>query len=312
MTPPLQQRHFDYVLGPNQDSRLASVAAGAVIEEILLNTDGDAPFVLTGRAVRCAYNSSDIARTGALSQSALQGLKTRWTGPNRDYRQQTFLRESLQMVYYGQFGNPKPIVPGILYPPRSVLRLDLKHTGANAITNLTFYWRGYKLYPEGAVPAYTYPKRLASQTFSYPVFVSQLGVSETRLNQIFTCKPDADFVLRAGQGMTPLLIGTQSPRVLAEVAIRLRDHQKNPYSNDYIPFDILFGTGAFPQVIPLETVSVSPFGTGPGQPGLFYPEIYVPKNHQLVYDLQRADGAVGSNQAEDFTFNVIGAKVFEK
>jgi hypothetical protein len=302
---PLQQRHFDYVLGPNQDPRLASVVAGQVIEEILLETDGDAPFVLTGRAVRHAYTSD-------LTQANLQGLKTRWTGPNRDYRQKTFLRESLQMAYYGQFGNPKPIVPGILYPPRSVLMLDLKNTGSHTITNLTFYWRGYKLYPEGAVPAYTYPKRLASQTFSYPVFVSQLGVSETRLNQIFTCKSDADFVLRAGQGMTPLSTNVQSPRVLAEVAIRLRDHQKNPYSNDYIPFDILFGTGAFPAVIPLETVFVSPFGTGPGQPGLFYPEIYVPQNHQLLYDLQRSDGVAGTNQAEDFTFNFIGGKVFEK
>jgi hypothetical protein len=307
MTAPLQHRHFDYVLGPNQDSRLTSVAAGQVIEEILLNTDGDAPFVLTGRAVRHAY-------TSALTQANLQGLKTRWTGPNRDYRQKTFLRESLQMAYYGQFGNPKPIVPGILYPPRSVLRLDLKNTGGSTITNLTFYWRGFKMYPEGAVPAYTYPKRLASQTFSYPIFVSQLGVSETRLNQIFTCKGDADFVLRAGQGITPLSIGTQSPRVLAEVAILLRDHQKNPYSNDYIPFDILFGVGAFPQAIPLgpTPVFVSPFGTGPGQPGLFYPEIYVPQNHQLLYDLQRSDGAGGSNQAEDFTFNFIGGKVFEK
>jgi len=48
----LQQRHYDYVLGPNQDVRLASVAAGAVLEEVLLEMDSDAPFVLTGRAVR--------------------------------------------------------------------------------------------------------------------------------------------------------------------------------------------------------------------------------------------------------------------
>lgn len=303
MTPDLQQRHFDYVLGPTQDTRLASVVAGAVVEEVLLKTDTDAPFVLTGRAVRHAY-------TSALTQANLVGLKTRWTGPTRDYRSE-FLLESLGMVYYGAYGNPKPIVPGILYPAGSVLMLNLKNTGANTITNLSFYFRGFKLYPKGSVPAYTYPKRMAAQTFSYPVAVSQLGVSETRVSQIFTCKPDADFVLRGGQGIT---ISSSGGRTLAEVAIILRDHQKNPYSNDYVPFDILFGTGAFPATVPVGPTPsfVTPFGTGPGQPGLFYPEIYIPKNHQLIYDLQRADGAVGSNVAEDFTFNFIGGKVFEK
>jgi hypothetical protein len=45
---------------------------------------------------------------------------------------------------------------------------------------------------------------------------------------------------------------------------------------------------------------------------LFYPEIYVPKNHQLIYDLQRADNASGATAAADFTFNLIGGKVFDR
>lgn len=300
-------RHYDYVLGPNQDGRLASVAAGDVVTEVLLQMDDDAPFMLTGRAVRCKYTSS-------LNQSSLRGLKTRWTGPTRDYRQQSFVLESLQSAYYGCFGNPKPIVPGILFPPRSVLMLDLVNTGASAITNLQFFFRGYKLFPKGAVPAYTYPRRFASQTFSYPVRVSSFGVSETRVDQIFTCKQDADFVVRGGQGITISATESESPRTLAEVAIKLKDFNKQPYSNDYVPFDVLFGTGAFPAVVPVGPTPsfVSPFGTGPNQPGLFYPEIYVPMNHQLLYDLERSDGVSGSNQAEDFTFNLIGGKVFYK
>jgi len=308
MTPGLQHRHYDYVLGPNQDSRLASVAPGQVIEEILLPMDDDAPFMLTCRALRCDYSQA------AFTQLNLIGLKTRWTGPLRDYRRQ-YVLESLQMAYFGQFGLPKPIIPGIMYPARSVLMLDLKHTGANTITNLQFFFRGFKLYPQGAVPAYTYPARprkMAAQTFSYPVFVSQLGVSETRQNQIFTCKGDADFVLRAGQG---IMISTAGSRTLANVAIRFKDHAKNPYSNDYVPFDVLFGTGQFPAVIPVgpgPLTYIQPFGAGPANPGLFYPEIYLPENHQLLYDLQRSDGAVGVNQAEDFTFNLIGGKVFTR
>ncbi len=306
----LQQRHFDYVLGPNQDKRLTSVAAGAVITECLLQMDDDAPFVLTGRSVRCKYNDTEF-ETG-LTQAPLQGLKTRWTGPTRDYRHQDYLRESLQMVYYGQFGNPKPIAPGIVYPSRSVLMLDLKNTGASTITNLQFFFRGFKLFPEGAVPAYTYPKRMAPQTFSYPVFVSQLGATETRYDQIFTCKQDADFVLRGGQG--PIISeDIERSRVFANVSVRFKDHQKNPYSNDFIPFDVLFGNGATPAVVPLGPTPslIQPFGTGPSSPGLFYPEIYVPMNHQLLYDLQRDDD-FSTGGAVDFTFNLIGGKVFHK
>ncbi len=302
MTPKLQERFFIYVLGPGQDSRLASIASGVTIQEVNLRTDDDAPFVLTGRSVRHAYTSD-------LDQADLQGLKTRWSGPTKDYRQQEYVRESLQSAYYGQFGNPKPIIPQIYYPSRSVLSVDLQNTGASTITNLSFYWWGYKLFPAGAVPAYTYPRRMGSQTFAYPVTVTSLGVSEYRYDQIFTVKPDADFVFRAGQGIP--IFSTEGGRTLAEVSIRLKDNHKQAYSSDFVPFDVLFGTGQFPAVVPIGPTPslVGPFGTGPSSPGLVYPEIYLPRNYQLLYDLHRADGAGGSNQAETFTFSLIGSKV---
>jgi len=303
MKPPYQQRFQVYVIGANQDPRLASVAAGATLEEIKLTTDSDAPFVMTGRAVRTSYTSS-------LNQANLAGLKSRWAGPKKDYRSES-LRESLQMVYYGQFGNPKPIAPGVTYPASSTLLVDCQNFGASAITNLTYYFFGYKLYPWGSVVGYTYPKRFASQTFAYPVPVTGLGVSEYRPGQIFTVKNDADFVIRAGQG--PTFFSTDG-RTFAEVGIILRDFDKKPYMNDFVQFDVLFGNGAAPATIPVGPTPsfVQPFGTGPSSPGLFYPEIYVPRNHQLRFDLQRSDGSGGSNQAEDFTFNLIGSKVFEK
>jgi hypothetical protein len=303
MTPSLQYRPFIYVLGPNQDTRLASVAPGTTIEEVLLQTDDDAPFILTGRSVAYAWTSS-------LTQANLQGLKTRWTGPKRDYRMQDYLLESLQSVYYGQWGTPKRVAPGIPFPTRSILMLDLKNTGANTITNLSFYWFGFKAFPLGAVPAYTYPRRMASQTFVYPVPVTTLGVSETRVDQIFSVKPKADFVIRAGQGIEMF---STAGRTLAQVSIRLKDFAKNPYMSDYVPFSVLFGSGNPPSAFPVGPSSnfISPFGTGPGQPGVLYPEIYVPANHQLLYDIQRADGAGGSNQAESFVFNLIGSEVYD-
>ena len=85
--PALQERMHTYVLGPTQDSRLASVAAGAYISGVELQLDSDAPFVLRSRAVRQAYDSS-------LTQNNLQFLKTRWTGPVQgDFRQQDYILE---------------------------------------------------------------------------------------------------------------------------------------------------------------------------------------------------------------------------
>ncbi len=317
MTRPLyQERHHDYVLGPNQDSRLASVAAGATVSKVKLTLDPDAPFALRGRAVRQKYSST-------LTQGGLAGIQTQWCGPGEDYRMSTFparfaqasnfIPERLQMANFGQAGNPGPVFPQIVYPANGVIQIDVFNAGASAVTNLTFYWRGVKLFPWGAVPAYTYPKKMASLSFSYPILVSQLGVSETRLNQVFTVKPDADFVIRAGQATAPFQTG-DTPRTLAEVAITLRDFNKKPYSNDFVPLDILFGAGSWPSTIPIgpSTTVIAPFGTGPSQPGLIYPEIYLPANHQLIYDLQRTDGASGANQAEDLFINLIGSKVFPR
>ena len=306
MTSALQQRFFCYVLGPNQDARLSSVAAGATIDELKLNTDSDAPFVMTGRAVSCAYTSS-------LNQVALAGLQTRWAGPAKDYRGELLL-ESLAMAYYGQGGNPKPIAPPPTYPAASPILVDCRNVGAGSITNLTYYFFGYKLYPWGSVVGYSYPQKprqSQTQTFAYPVLVSSLGVSEYRPGQIFSVKDDADFVIRAGQGPT---IFSTGGRTFAEVGIILRDFDKKPYMNDFVRLDVLWGNGATPAVMPVGPTPsfVAPFGTGPSQPGLFYPEIYVPANHQLRFDLQRSDGSGGSNQAETFTFNLIGSKVFQQ
>jgi hypothetical protein len=301
MTPNgLVERHFDYVLGPNQDPRLASVDPGATLRNVELQMDADAPFLLRRRAVREAYASGDF-----MNQAGLQFLKTKWTGPVRDYRQQDYVPESLQMANFGQLGNPKPIYPPVAYPATSTLVVDLVNTGSNPITNLTFFWRGVKLFQPGAVQLYTYPPRMKGLWFNYQIPVAALGPTETRTDQIFTVQPDADFVLRGGQAPLPAPV-SQVP-FLFEASILLQDADKKPYSNDYMPFDILFGWGQSFTTIPLGPSLMSTFGPSPALPGLFYPEIYVPANHQLIYNLQRND--VGQTPA-DFTFNLIGQKVY--
>jgi len=306
MMPQFQERFHIYVLGPNQDTRLTSVAAGALIKGITLTLDPDAPFALRGRAVRQTYTST-------LTQAGLQFLKTRWTGPTEsDYRQQVTISESVQMANFGQGGNPKPIFPPVTYPANGIIKIDVQNTGASAIAGLTFYWIGEKLFPWGSVPAYGYPDSFSSIWFTYPQTISALGVSELRQDNILTIKTDADFALRAGQAKAPFQ--SEGPRTFAEVFIKLKDFNKKPYSNDFVHFDIIFGGGNPSRTIPIGPTPtlMAPFGTGPAAPGLFYPELYIPKNHQLLYDLQRSDGSGGTNQSESFDICWIGAKVFQK
>ena len=301
--PQFQERFQVYVLGPNQDSRLASVAAGQRLE-VDLTLDPDAPFRLTGRAVRQKY-------TAALTQNGLQFLSTRYTGQygTEDYRQQDLVNVACEMPNFGQAGCPRSIWPQSVYGPKSVIRVDLQNNGASAITNLTLFFFGVKIFPWGAVQGYTYPERFSSQAYSWQLPVSNLGVNERRPNQMFTVN-QVDFVLRAGQATAPFQIG--GTRTFAEVGIVLKDEQRKPYMNDFVPLDILFGAGGFPSVIPLGPTPsyIAPFGPGPGNPGLIYPEIYVPYSHQLFYDLQRSDGTGGTNQAESFTINLVGSRIY--
>lgn len=308
----LQQRHFDYVLGPNQDARLASVAPGQVITEILLQLDPDAPFLLRGRALRCKGVNAD-GGVGIL-QTPLRGVSSKWTGPVGDFRQQDYVPEALQMANFGQLGNPKPVSPQIQYPAGSVLRIDLQNTGASTITNLTFYWRGVKLYPPGAVPAYTYPKQMAALSYAWDWQITALPpAAPPRLNiPIQLQTTDGDYVIRGGLATPPFQ--SAGPRTLAEVFIVLKDHQNKPFSNDYMPLDILFGAGSWPSTFPIGLTPslIAPFGPGPALPGLFYPEIYVPRLTQLFYDVSRTDGIVGTNQNEDIIISFVGSKVFAK
>src|ERR1035437_5478956 len=136
MTPGLIQRHHDYVLGPNQDARLASVAAGQSIAGLALKMDTDAPFVLRSRAMRVKYSDQG---EGDRVQLGLNHLLARWAGPDRDYRSQNLIRQSLLAPFFGQLGNPIPVYPQVVYPRGSTLWVDIRNDGTEALTNLTLY-----------------------------------------------------------------------------------------------------------------------------------------------------------------------------
>src|ERR1017187_6575519 len=316
MTPGLIQRHHDYVLGPNQDTRLASVAAGQTITGIVLPLDSDAPFVLRSRAMRVQYTADE--RAGSRVQSGLNHLLLRWAGPDRDYRSEVLIRQSLLAPYFGQLGNPIPVYPQVVYPRHGQIAVDITNDGTAALTNLTLYWRGIKLFAPGAVKSYTYPDTFGVLPFTYPqgvysdtdgfTLVRNIQVTQGPLRQIFRVKGDADFVIRGGQAGRPF-----SATPVNEVFITMRDEDEKPYSNDAVHMDILFGNSHMSTLYPAGTsFGVAAVGAGPNSPGLFFPEIYVPKNHLFYSDVSRADVSFGGAVAVNLPVNFIGQKVFQK
>jgi hypothetical protein len=307
------QRHHDYVLGPNQDARLASVAAGQTITGIPLTTDSDAPFVLRSRAMRVRYDESRHQTGNAASGTGLNHLLMRWSGPDRDYRAQSLVRQSLYGPYFGQIGNPIPVHPQVVYPRQSTLMVDVSNDGSDVLTNLTLYFRGVKLFSPDAVKSYTYPPSFGLLPFIYPqgtysdtdgyTLVRNIQVTQGPLRQTFKVKGDADFVFRAGQAG---LSFSDTPPF--EIFIRLRDEDEKPYSNDAVHLDVMFGNSHFGGVYS----GIAPIAGGPNSPGLIYPEIYIPKNHLMYFDITRSDAYVAGAGVVHLPLQFIGQKVFAK
>lgn len=326
MRPPFQERFQVYVLGPDQDPRLALIAPGQVVSRIQLRMDTDAPFKLRARALRQQYTAIGESTFNLGTQDALQFLATKWTGPREDYRQSDYVLESLQAPYFGGNGSPTKVSPEITYPPGGTLTLDLVNTGVNPIVNLVFYWIGVNLYPWGARPAPTYPADFRGSNFAQPFIIDNLVFgAPPRLNQPFTCHTDGDFVVRAGLAaqICTLGLGEGAPQPgqlfpASEMFVKLKDWDGTAYMNDWVDINILFGMSGFISSIPVGPVPtfIPPYGTGAGLPGLIYPEIYLPMNHQLLIDLDNRQlagpgpGIVGVTTTA-LLINFIGAKIFK-
>jgi hypothetical protein len=304
--------HYDYVLGPPMTSLdadwtgqtdLQTVAPGALIQGIPLNLEPDAPFLLRSIAVRYTYPTMKSCQR---TQPGLTGLRIRFTGPNANYLQQGYVPVNLMMAYGGQLGNPAAVWREVYYPPQATILLDLSNDSTSTLSNLTFYFRGVKLFAPGQRPSYTYPDPMSTRMFRYPLTVGSLGVTESRWNIPFTAVQDSDFVLRAAQA------GTQD-KAFFEVFFRLRDENHYPFSSRPVHVDTLFGqAGDTPQYSAGSDTTVVPYEVGPANPGLWFPEIYVPRQHQLFYDVYRNDAAYSTCTAgsEDYPITLIGAKVF--
>jgi hypothetical protein len=238
------------------------------------------------------------------------------------------VRQSLLAPYFGQIGNPIPVYPQVVYPRGATLWVDIKNDGASALTNLTLYWRGVKLFAPGAVRSYQYPDTMSGFPFTYPqgqyrdtdglTLVRDVLVIQGPMRNTFKAQGDADFVIRAALAGQPFPIPApiylNDPLPVNEIFITLRDEDEKPYSNDAVHIDTMFGNSAMWTAYPWlsNAAHVAPVGGGPNSPGLFYPEIYVPKNHLFYFDISRDDSSYAGAVPFDLPVQFIGQKVFQK
>jgi hypothetical protein len=312
MTPQFQERHQDYVINSTMDSRLASIAPGQLITNIELQMDVDAPFLLRGRAYRVQYNTA-----ASHTQVGIQNVSLRFSGPTQDFRSAVPVPQGLQMAYGGQSAAWKPVYPEIYYPANSTMLVDVLNTSPSAtLTNLSLYFRGVKLFPWGVNPGYTYPSKCALANWVYPIVqpsttnpygtIQTLAVTDPRLLLTWQNQPDTDFVLRALQA------GPSYAPFGFEVFITLRDENRKAFSNQPVHFEVLCGpsTGNYQTGA---SGSIGAIGTGNSAPGIIYPEIYVPAQHLLYYDITRSDGSItGAASIPNFPVNLIGCKVYQR
>ena len=185
--------------------------------------------------------------------------------------------------------------------------MDIGNDTGDPITNAQLTFRGSKLYKDGSLWVPTYPERMAPLPAIYQVVVPNVGLTAAILNNQLSIKNDADFVYRFGacDAFTLDANAAADQFQFSNVYVQLRDEQYKGYSNAPIHVNDLFGVG-----LP------DPFQTGTSDddqvlftPGLMTPEIYIPRRHNLYFDVFRNDT---SGVPVDLYFRFGGMKVFQR
>ena len=301
----MQERHQDYIL------QVPLIPAGTAILNYPLQLDTDAPFCARGRGLHIA------PRPATRNQSDVLTCHFSYKNAAGEDLMQAPIQTPQDFAFaFGQGGNYRPIYPQQVYPPGGQIIVSLYNDGGNDLTNVQIIFRGVKLYQDGALPNPTYPPNCRALEFTYqtgkgtPTDGSLILPTSGILRQIpFVVQADADFVVRAlqaGLWTSGSDGGIYSTFGYTELYVMLYDGSKKPYSNVPIHIDWLFGNAggsALPSFVSL----------GNAAPGLPVPEIYVPKNQALYFDLFRQDAPyVGVTDALPVRISMawIGSKIY--
>lgn len=250
------------------------VAGASQLNEVI-QLDTDAPFRATGVAVYCfAADGTPLGASGNV------GVTIRFTTADKVWIQKNLI--SAQQLnpfdnqavngaggqtapYYAYFS---PLTPNLIYPNGSAIVIDFAEQPG--ITNLLMLvvFTGTKLYGDASIWApQRDPKKPARPYIGYSL---QFHTPDLPIQNLpLLINPDADFVWQCGsqtdQPAAPDLSPVGSQRA---IGVKIKDWTGKYYMNDYVPLDMIFGFD------------------NSQTPGLLYPEIYVPRQQALFFDLK--------------------------
>jgi hypothetical protein len=268
------ERHFDYQL------RVDSLAAG-VRRVFPLPIQTDAPFLARSVALVQNQDATDfdnlqIQFTDNKQAFRIGGLANVFDGTVGGY---------ITGPDSGRGGNFTPIYPQIPFPRDGEFLITLSNPTVAAMVNIRIIFRGVKLFEPGVVWSPTYPvggHREIPNDFTLGFTVTD---SQTLNNRVVAPNFGTDFVYRCGQ-----ILENFDSNAYGNMEAILRDHQGRAYSNDWIHVNYLFGR------LMAE------------RPGIIYPEIYIPNQQALFFDIRRTDSVIAPG---DVTMNLAfkGAQV---
>lgn len=293
------QRHHDYQLS------IPSVPAGGLFN-VPLKLDSDAPFALRSVKTR----NSDPA----------SGFRFRTP---RDQYQSPEFRTDLITNGQGDLLRSRGgvlIHPEMPYPVNGNIIVDIGNTTGAPLVNFRILFRGSKLFRDGSILSPTYPPTVSTLPNIYESRVLQVPVSGNSqavpglncaavLTNILNIRSDADFACRylLADPFAMMVDGGPNPppASFTEVYVRLYDESRKYFSNEPIHIADLFTVG---------DPSAGNVSNPPSRffPGLLTPEIYLPKEGALYWDVYRDDAAFANQFPVDIYFRFQGAKVFAR
>lgn len=266
---PVRGWHYDYKLA------IGALANGATSAVLDLQINPGTPFCLRGiGGYTVARNSVTTQMAGAFvefTDSTDQWLATEQVGTSGDW------------PTGGNNALYEPVYQQVTYGPNSVIQVRITNSSGADWDSAFLIFRGSHYYYGDRIYSPTYPDCYTSFEYQFPI---ELNFNPAAANQEFRDLPltvsGADYVCRAA--VLTLISGS-----MADLEFKLKDQAGRPYSNDYIHHAWLFSSAQAER------------------PGLFYPEIYLPKDRILLVDCQQ-----GEHAAFNVQLSTMGARVFPK
>lgn len=242
--------HFDFLL------RCGVIADGETTAAIELPIPPGSPFCL--RAIGGYIVSDEHVVTQML------GGFLQFQNPQDQYLQIEQIGTTGDWPSGGNNALYEPVYNQVPYPANSVLTVKLTNRSGADWDDARIVFRGTKLYYADRIYSPTYPE--CYRSFPYQQSLSIQTAANGTTPDIPLQVNGADFCLRGGT----LKLNSSVSGNINDLEMKLKDQEGRPYSNDYIHHKWLFSTDLAQR------------------PGIFYPEIYLPKDRLLLIDVQQS------------------------